>query len=106
MDRSRVRATLSLTGRPAWRADPADRALLEGLLRTLELDLPVSHPLHCWGGLVAKSENGRIVVINTLEARFERAVPHLRRYLAAFFEEEWSDIGTDRRLEVQMAKEP
>jgi len=93
-------------GMTCLEADPDDRALLEGLLQTLELDLPVSYPLQCWGGLVAKSENGRIVVINTLEARLERAVPYLRRYLAAFFEEERSDIDFNRWLEYQMVKEP
>lgn len=81
-------------------ADPADRLLLEGLLGSLELGLPVSYPLRCWGGLVAKSEDGRIVVINTLEARFERAVPYLRRYLAAYFEEERSE-SADRRADQQ-----
>lgn len=93
-------------GATCLEADPDDRALLEGLLQALELDLQVSYPLQCWGGLVAKSENGRIVVINTLEARLERAVPYLRPYLAAFFEEELSDIDINRRPEYQMVKEP
>lgn len=69
-------------------AGQKDRALLEELLQTLELDLLVSYPLNCWGGVVVKGENGRIVVINTLEARLERAMPYLRLYLAAFFENE------------------
>lgn len=71
-------------------ADPQDQASLERLLPVLGLDLPVSYCLNCWGGVVAKSEHGRIVVINTLEARFERAIPYLRLYLAAFFENEWT----------------
>jgi len=67
-------------------ADPNDQAMLEKLLQTLGLGLPVNYSLHCWGGVVAKGEKGRIVVINTLEARLERAIPYLRIYLAAFFE--------------------
>lgn len=69
-------------------ASPSDQVLLERLLQSLELNLPVSYSLNCWGGVVAKGGNGRIVVINTLEARLERAIPYLRLYLAAFFENE------------------
>ena len=87
-------------------ASPEDRALIEGLLQELELDLVVSYSLHCWGGLVAKSENGRIVVINTLEARLERAIPFLRRYLAALFEHERPEIGFDQSIEYQMMTKP
>ncbi len=69
-------------------ADPRDETLLENLLDEIGLDLPVRYNLHCWGGIVVKSEDERVVVINTLEARLERATPYLRRYLAASFEEE------------------
>jgi vacuolar-type H+-ATPase subunit E/Vma4 len=56
------------------------------------LELPVSCELNCWGGLTAKSEDGRVVVINTLESRLERATAFLRRHLAALFEEEQSNV--------------
>ena len=88
-------------------ANPDDRALLESVLQTLELDLPVSYCLNCWGGAVAKGENGKIVVINTLEARLERAIPYLRLYLAAFFEHQGTaaDRGqTTERLKVMEAQ--
>ncbi|MGW8250055.1 MAG: V-type ATP synthase subunit E, partial [Anaerolineales bacterium] len=84
-------------------ASPDDQVLLESVLRSLELDLPVSYSLNCWGGVVAKGENGKIVVINTLEARLERAVPYLRIYLAAFFEHQRTaaDYGqTSKHLKV------
>lgn len=68
-------------------ADRRDRELLEGLLLDLRLDLSVSYELNGWGGLIAKSEDGRVVVINSLEARLERATPYLRRYLSALFDE-------------------
>jgi len=73
-------------------ADPRDMLWLKGFLENAKLDLPVSYELGCWGGLIAKSEDGRVVVTNTLESRLERATFFLRRYLAAFFEEEESDI--------------
>lgn len=72
---------------PRLEADPRDEVLLESILDEIGLDLPVRYTLHCWGGVVAKSEDERVVVINTLEARLERATPYLRRYLAASFED-------------------
>ena len=74
---------------PSWlEADPRDEALLRRILRDLGLDLAVRPSLEGWGGLVARSGDGRIVATNTLEARLERATPFLRRDLAAFFEQE------------------
>jgi vacuolar-type H+-ATPase subunit E/Vma4 len=72
-------------------ADPRDRTILEGILSGLDLNLQVSYDLKCWGGLITKSEDGRVVAINTLETRLERATTFLRGYLAALFEEERSD---------------
>jgi V/A-type H+-transporting ATPase subunit E len=74
-------------------ADARDRPILENLLDELDLEFPVEYVLECWGGLTAKSEDGRVVVINTLEARLERAAPYLRFALAALFE--------NTRLEIQ-----
>jgi V/A-type H+-transporting ATPase subunit E len=76
-------------GAPCWlEADPRDEALLRRILHDLGIDLVIQPCLENWGGLVARSGDARIVVINTLEARLERATPFLRRELAAFFEEE------------------
>ena len=71
-------------------ADPRDRNWLVDILNDLGLDLPVSYEISCWGGLVAKSQDGRVVVTNTLESRLERATGFLRSRLAALFEEEES----------------
>jgi vacuolar-type H+-ATPase subunit E/Vma4 len=77
-------------------ADPRDRHLLEGMLREMDLDLPVSYTLECWGGLIARSQDGRVAAINTLEARLEKCTPSLRSNLAALFEEEMLLVKTDR----------
>lgn len=69
-------------------ADPRDQALLESILLDLGVDLQVNYSLSCWGGLIAKSDDGKVVVINTLESRLARATPYLRPYLAALFENE------------------
>jgi V/A-type H+/Na+-transporting ATPase subunit E len=66
-------------------ADPRDEAILVPILRQRNLDAAAGYRLDCWGGIVARSEDGRITVINTLESRLERATPFLRRYLAALF---------------------
>lgn len=72
-------------------ADPRDRKILEDILAGINLDPHVSYDLNCWGGLIAKSEDGRVVAINTLETRLERATTFLCGYLAALFEKEHPD---------------
>jgi vacuolar-type H+-ATPase subunit E/Vma4 len=79
------------------RADPRDRSLLEKIIADLMLDLPVIYELNCWGGLITKSEDGCVVVINTFESRLERATAFLRRHLAALFEEKQTET---RQIEV------
>ena len=73
-------------GRPVLQADPRDEALLRCILDDLGLHLTITPSLNCWGGVVACSSDGRVVAINTLEARLERATPFLRRDLVAFLE--------------------
>ena len=73
-------------------ADPRDKTILEGILTGMGLDLQVSYEMKCWGGLIAKSEDSRVVAINTLETRLERAAAFLRGHLAALFEEEHSEV--------------
>jgi vacuolar-type H+-ATPase subunit E/Vma4 len=80
-------------------ADPRDRALLERILSDLGLRLDVSFHLKCWGGLIARSQDGQVVIVNTLEARLERATPYLRRYLAAWFEQSSSKAGAGQVLQ-------
>jgi vacuolar-type H+-ATPase subunit E/Vma4 len=92
-------------GSTCLEADPCDRPLLEALLQELHLNLPVSYSIQCWGGLIARNENGRVAVINTLEARLERAVPYLRSQLAAFLEDESVVAVMDRPLQFHRAKE-
>jgi V/A-type H+-transporting ATPase subunit E len=76
------------TGKIILEADPRDQMLLSKILTVLGLILPVKYTLNCWGGVVARSDDGQVVVINTLEVRLERAIPYLRRYLASVYEDE------------------
>lgn len=84
---SELQGSLEDVSRARLEADPRDEALLQRILCELDLKLCVDYRLNCWGGLIARSVDGRVVVINTLESRLERAMPALRRCLAALFEE-------------------
>lgn len=75
-------------GRPQLLADPRDKDLLQKILQDLKLNIPVNYELNCWGGVIAQSEDERVVVINTFESRLEQATAFLRRHLAASFEGE------------------
>lgn len=75
-------------GKSQLLADPRDKRLMENILEDLNPNISVSYELNCWGGLIAQSEDERVVVINTLESRLEQAAPFLRSHLAASFERE------------------
>jgi vacuolar-type H+-ATPase subunit E/Vma4 len=94
-----LKESMKSSGTVQLEADPKDRLVLEGILQDIGLDYSVKYVLDCWGGLIAKCENGRVVVINTLEARLERATPYLRCYLAALFE------NTDAEIEISQISE-
>ena len=61
-------------------ADQASRILAEMGVAADTVSLDPS--LETWGGVEVASDDGRIVARNTLEARMERAEPHLRRLVA------------------------
>jgi V/A-type H+-transporting ATPase subunit E len=74
--------------RPVLEIDGRDEAHVRHILAELGLDLSVVSSLDCWGGVVATSGDGRVVVNNTLESRLERAGPFLRQDVVAFIEKE------------------
>jgi len=91
-----LHSTLGDAGRVHLEVDPRDQELLESMLRHMVLDVSVSYKLDTWGGLNAQSEDGRVTVNDHLEARLERALPYLQRYLAAWFEDgQWQTSTTE-----------
>jgi vacuolar-type H+-ATPase subunit E/Vma4 len=76
--------------------DPRDREAVESILRALGAGVAVRYDLDCMGGVIARSEDGRVNVLNTLEARLTRAEPFLRRSLGALFEEGQSESKARR----------
>lgn len=81
-----LQRSLEDIGAARLEVDARDEELMADIIKGFGLQIPISCSLACWGGLVASSEDERIVVINTLESRLERAMPFLRRDLATLFE--------------------
>jgi len=91
-----LEGSLQEAEKPKLEADPRDQQLLESILSNMELDLPVSYELDCWGGIIAKSDDSRVIVNNTLESRLTRAMPYLRRCLGALIEEDQPKPSADQ----------
>lgn len=69
-------------------ADPRDRDCVLDILPALGLtENDVAFTLTCWGGIIASTLDGQIMITNTLEQRYEQALPELRQRLAAQFAE-------------------
>ena len=81
-------------------ADPRDKVPLNVILSELGLKTTVNYTLTCWGGVSARTIDGQVVVINTLESRLERAIPYLRRFLASVYESGQFDEENGAKEEV------
>lgn len=93
---SALNVSANNTASIALQVDPRDRVIIEAHLQQLGLDVVLDCDMECWGGVIARSEDNRVVVINTLESRIEKATPYLRRYLAALFEGGFIDSQLDQ----------
>lgn len=91
-----LEGSLGEAEKPQLGADPRDHELLESILSNMGLDLPVSGELDCWGGIIAKSDDSHVIVVNTLEGRLTRAMPYLRRCLGALIEEDQPKPSVDQ----------
>lgn len=98
-----LKSSLDETGTVKLEADLRDQELLTSAMIYMNLDLSISYDLDCWGGVIAKSEDGKVMVINTIEARLERITPYLRRYLAALFEDAQFE-EEEERIETEKIK--
>jgi vacuolar-type H+-ATPase subunit E/Vma4 len=68
------------------RAHHDDQELLGPFLGERFPNVCMNYDLYGWGGVITQNRDSSIVVINTLEERFERSKPHLLRHLAMLFE--------------------
>jgi vacuolar-type H+-ATPase subunit E/Vma4 len=69
---------------PRLEVDGRDEKLAQDILESLAFKMEIAPELVCWGGVVVRSGDGRIIVANTLEARFERLKPHLGMFMPSF----------------------
>lgn len=74
-------------GVPIIIGDRRDADLLHAIRDSLKTAVSLQLTLTCWGGVVVTSEDGRVIVDNTLQARFQRARPRLRQMLAQHISE-------------------
>lgn len=78
-----VQETLAqLDGDAIVRADPRDERWLRGPLG----DVPLEFDLDTWGGIEARTRDGRIRVVNTLEARLAQSGDLLRQEVLPLFD--------------------
>lgn len=80
-----LKGSLQEAEKPKLEADPRDQDVLESILS--DMDLHVSYELDGWGGIIAKSDDSQVVVINTLEGRLTRGMPYLRQCLGDIIDE-------------------
>lgn len=74
--------------------DQRDLEFMKTILDEIGLEVPIVTDLATGGGLIVKSKEAKVVVINTLEARLASATPYLRRFLAARFENQECLVST------------
>ncbi len=90
------------TGTQTVAVNAADATLAASLLGAASgpmapgLHAALVEDLDTWGGVVVRSEDGRIVTMNTLESRLDRALPDLRPLLSPLLMEAMS-VAADSR---------
>lgn len=65
-------------GRVSVHVDPADKELAESLLEKMGIDYALKNDIHAIGGAVISDEDGKVMIINTVEERLNRAREKLR----------------------------
>ena len=70
--------------------DPRDSGLAKKLLKDMTDPPQVVADLDCSGGCTAETEDQLVMVKNTINSRFEHALPFIRQELAIFFEDRTS----------------
>ena len=82
-----LRPSLLPGQRAILRVDPRDLDLCRTVAGNLAEAPEVRADLQCYGGCEAETEDGLVMVKNTINARYERAQTAARQELGVFFEE-------------------
>lgn len=72
--------------------DKRDELTAGEILSGLEGPFDVKYDLQTFGGCSGESEDGRIVVLNTIESRFEHTGQIIQQILSVYFEEKASTV--------------
>lgn len=78
---------------PVIIVDPRDADLVRRFLEARGVAPQIETTLQTWGGVEARTLDGRIIVHNTLEARWASAEPLLRGLVYALWQEAEADDG-------------
>ncbi len=72
--------------------DPRDKELLKGFAVEKSITLQYKFDLNCWGGCNVSSPDGKVCVYNTLNDRYQKAIPILQQQLSLFFNEKTTRV--------------
>lgn len=67
--------------------DQRDKSLFNNFANFKSPPLSLVCDLECWGGCNAETEDGLVQVLNTINSRFDHALPLLQMQLSLYFEE-------------------
>lgn len=70
--------------------DPRDKKIAEKIVKKIDRPVTVNYDIDCSGGCTAETEDGMVNVLNTIESRFEHALPYVKQNLSLFFERKYS----------------
>lgn len=70
--------------------DPRDKKVTEKMIKKIDRPVTVNYDIECSGGCTAETEDGMVNVLNTIESRFEHALPYIKQKLSLFFERKYS----------------
>jgi len=66
--------------------DPRDRETTENISKKFPEHISIQYDLNCFGGCSAETEDGMVRALNTIESRFQHALPYIQQDLSLFFE--------------------
>lgn len=78
---STLQGILEVSEKPCIEANQQDEPLLENIVSDIGIPLVITYSLQAGNGIIARSQDGRIVVDNRFETRLERAKLHLYHIL-------------------------
>jgi vacuolar-type H+-ATPase subunit E/Vma4 len=72
-----------ISGRVTVHVDPADKELARDLLEKMGIEYAIENDIHTIGGAIISDADGKVLIINTVEERLNRAREKLRMQVSA-----------------------